>query len=125
VLASELAWDAILSSVPKLPPRPRGAGDPAGRRSARKNSRTLWIPGGGELTVGVDGGSLTAEFNGNGRIYFDAGRTYRLNAAQSGLFVVESAARDIVRFDESEGRITGLTLNPGPWAVRAVRLPAE
>ena len=40
-------------------------------------------------------------------------------AARDGLFVIESEAQDVVRFDESGGRVTGLILNPGPWAIRA------
>lgn len=58
--------------------------------------------------------------NGNGRIFFDKNRTYRLTAATDGLFILESPARDVVKFDVTGGRVNGLTLNPGSWAMRAV-----
>ena len=54
-------------------------------------------------------------------MYFENGRKYRLAVAEGGLFIVESPARDIVRFEDSNGRITGLTMNPGPWPVQAKR----
>jgi hypothetical protein len=56
---------------------------------------------------------------GNGRIFFDKDRKYRLTPAEHGLFIIESQARDVVRFEEGVGRITGLTLNPGPWSMSA------
>jgi hypothetical protein len=64
-------------------------------------------------------GSLNARLEGDGRIYFDKERKYRLTAAKGGLFIIESPARDVIRFDELAGRVTGLTLNPGSWAVSA------
>jgi len=121
VLASELAWDAILSSVPELPPEPALRDVQPDGTKVRHLVGTYVFPGGGELTVGFDAGSLRASFKGNGRIYFDKDRTYRLAAAENGVWVLDSAARDVVQFDESKGRVSGLTLNPGPWANRAMR----
>ena len=121
VLASELAWDAILSSVPPLPPTPVASKTKPDPNALAKFRGSYGFYGGGELVVGLDAGTLSAEFKGKGRIYFDPGRTYRLAAAQDGSFVLESAARDVVRFDGSDGTITGLTMNPGPWAIRAAR----
>ena len=54
-------------------------------------------------------------------MYFENGKKYLLAAAIGGLFIVESPARDIIRFEESSGRITGLTINPGPWPAQAKR----
>jgi hypothetical protein len=122
VLASELAWDAVLSAVPPLPPTPRALDSRPDPEALAKFRGHYGFHGGGELTIGFDRGTLTAEFKGNGRMYFDADKPYRMTAAQDGLFVLESAAKDVVRFEESEGRITGLTVNPGPWAARATRL---
>jgi L-aminopeptidase/D-esterase-like protein len=121
VLASELAWDAILSSVPDLPVPPTPLNTPPGADELRIYSGVYEFPGGGELTVSVDTESLTASFNGDGRIYFDEGRAYRMTGAGNGFFIFESPARDVVRFEESGGRITGLTINPGPWPVHATR----
>ncbi len=33
-------------------------------------------------------------------------------AANDGLFIIESPARDVVKFDQLAGRVTGLTFNP-------------
>ena len=119
VLASELAWDAVLSSVPELPAEPAPLGTKLRNEQLRKLSGTYELDGGNELTIKTDSGSLSAALKGNGRIYFDKDKTYRLTPAANGLFIIESPARDVVRFDESGGRISGLTLNPGPWAISA------
>jgi 6-aminohexanoate-oligomer endohydrolase len=119
VLASELAWDAILSSVPDLPAEPAPLGTKLRDDQLRRYAGTYEFYGGNELTIKLESGSLHAALKGDGRIYFDKNRTYRLTAAADGLFIIESPARDVVRFDESGGQITGLTLNPGPWAINA------
>jgi len=119
VLASELAWDAILSSIPEIPaaPIPLQAQPNVGTLS--KYSGTYEFYGGTELTVTAEAGVLNAVLKGNGRIYFDKDRKYRLTAAQDGLFIIEAPARDVVGFEESGGRVTGLTLNPGSWPIHA------
>jgi hypothetical protein len=119
VLASELAWDAILSSTPDLPAAPSPLQNQPNADRLRRYAGTYEFYGGNELTVSVVSGSLSAMLKGNGRIYFDKDRKYRLTAAADGLFIIESAARDVVRFEESGGRITGLTMNPGPWLMHA------
>ena len=119
VAASELAWDAVLSSVPDLPP----AASPLKTRPdadlLKKYTGVFGFYGGGELTVALENGSLVAVFSGNGRIYFDKERKYQITAAENGLFIIEAPARDVLKFDEASGRITGLTLNPGPWSINA------
>ena len=122
VVASELAWDAVLSSVPKLPPTPTLLTPQPSSKEIQKCAGTYEFYGGGKLSVHVDDGHLTAVFGGNGRIYFDDGKEYRLDAAEGGLFVIDSPARDVIRFEESNGQITELTINPGTWAVSGKRL---
>ena len=119
VVASELAWDAVLSSVPEIAtaPVPQPRQPDAG--TLRRYAGTYTLYGGTTLTVGVDAGQLNLTASGNGRIYFDPDRTYRLVAVGGGSFMLDSPARDVIRFDDSGGRITGLTLNPGPWAIQA------
>ena len=121
VLASELAWDAVLSSVPDVPAAPALRRNNPVADELGTYSGTYEFFGGGELTVSVEEGSLTAVFKGDGRIYFDDGRKYRIAAVENGLFKIESSAGDVVRFEEAGGRITGLTLNPGPWPVHTTR----
>jgi len=119
VLASELAWDAVLSSIPDVPAPPAPLGTKPRDDQLRRYSGTYELYGGNELTVKLEAGFLDAALKGNGRIYFDKDRKYRLTPADNGLFIIESPARDVVRFEEAGGRITGLTVNPGPWAIHA------
>lgn len=119
VIASELAWDAVLSSLPEVAPAPALLDRQPASDKLRKYAGTYELYGGSELSVIVDAGFLAATLKGDGRAYFDANRKYRLRAAANRDFVVDSPAGDVVRFVESAGRVTGLTLNPGPWAISA------
>jgi len=119
VLASELAWDAVLSSTPELPARPKLLSTQPDPDDLRRFSGTYEFHGGNVLEISLEAGSLMATSKGNGRIYFDKGRKYWLSAAEGGLFIIESPAQDVLRFDESDRQIVGLTLNPGPWSNHA------
>ena len=119
VLASELAWDAVLSSVPELPVAPTLLSTQPDADVLRKLSGTYQFHGGNDLEITFEDGSLRATAKGNGRIYFDKDRKYRLSAAEGGLFIIESPARDVIRFDVVNRRVAGLTLNPGPWSIHA------
>lgn len=119
VAASELAWDAVLSSLPEVSPTPAPLERQPASDKLRKYVGTYELYGGSELSVSVDAGFLTATLKGNGRVYFDANRKYRLIAAANGDFVADSPAGDVIRFVESGGRVTGLTMNPGLWAISA------
>jgi L-aminopeptidase/D-esterase-like protein len=122
-LASELAWDAVLSSLPDLPP-PRGPGPaqiPLTSLAQLEFTGTYAFPDGGTLTVAPDSGGLTATFSGNGRIYFDQARLYRLTPIGPDLVLVDAPAQDVIRFDRGAAGIAGITLNPGPWSQRAAR----
>ncbi len=119
VVASELAWDAILSSVPSVPDAPVPAKTKPTADQLEKYVGIYEFYGGSKLSISIEQGSLTATFKGNGRIYFDNDRKYQLTPAQNGLFVIDSVARDVLRFDNLDGVITGLTMNPGPWAIGA------
>jgi L-aminopeptidase/D-esterase-like protein len=121
VVASELAWDAVLSSTPEIPPSPQPLATQPTIDVLRKYAGVYEFYGGTTLTVRVEGTSLVAEAEGNGRIYFDAKRKYRLAAAPDNQFIIESPARDILRFEDAGNQIVGVTLNPGPWLIRATR----
>lgn len=122
VLASEVAWDAVLSSVPTLPNPPSTAARPRDSSRLRDYAGEYEFPGGGLLVIRTDGTTASATFSGNGRIYFDGDRSYELIPAESDLFIVDGPARDAIRFDVEGGRVLGLILNPGPWALSAQRI---
>jgi len=119
VIASEMAWDAVISSVPDLPDAPPPLKIAPGADELRKYAGTYDFYGGSELSVRIESAILMATLKGNGRIYFDPDRQYKITPAENGLFVIESPAHDVIRFDESGGVVTGLTINPGPWPVGA------
>lgn len=121
VIASELAWDAVLASVPTIPERPKPLASKPDGRSMQRFEGIYEFYGGGRLVVTFERSSLAARFEGNGRIYFDKDKIYPITAAENGLFIVESPGREVLRFDEIGGDVTGLTMNPGPWALQAVR----
>lgn len=122
VVASEVAWDAVLSSVPELPSRPTTTGGALDVAALQRYVGTYEFPGGSSLTVTLDAGSLSALFSGDANIYFDDGRTYALTPAGPERFVVDAPAMDVVRFDARAGEFVGLTVNPGPWGVAARRV---
>lgn len=123
VIASELAWDAVLASVPQVPERPRPLISKPRPGTLQKLAGSYEFYGGGKLVFSTQDDSLSAKFDGNGRIYFDKDKAYPVSPAENGFFLIESPGREVLRFEESGGSITGLTMNPGPWAIRAVRKP--
>ena len=121
VIASELAWDAVLASLPNIPERPKLLVSKPDRDAMHKFEGSYEFYGGGKLLVSSEADSLVAKFDGNGRIYFGKDKTYRITPAENRLFIIESPGREVLRFDEIGGQLIGLTLNPGPSAIKAVR----
>lgn len=125
LIASELAWDAVLSSVPALPPLPALAGAAPDPATLAACVGTYAFAGDSRLTVTLDGDRLSARYAGAPTIYFGQDQALELLPAEGGLFLVEGRARDVLRFDRRGGAVTGLTLNPGPWEQPAERLAAD
>jgi len=122
VIASELAWDAVLSSVPALPELPQASSAAPAASLLGQYAGVYELPGGGRLSVSTNGTDLAATFSGQGRIYFNANQTYDLIPSSSNLFIVDAPARDVIRFEVAGEVIEGLTLNPGPWALTGRRI---
>jgi hypothetical protein len=65
---------------------------------------------------------LKAKCNKNAGIYFNKDQIYRLIPASDGQFIIETPAKDVIRFELTPKKtVTGLTVNPGPWHLEAVR----
>jgi hypothetical protein len=79
--------------------------------------------GGGQLTISENNNGLAAKFKGNGRIYFDENKEYRLKPATNGLFIIDAPSKDVIRFNQlKESSVaTSMTINPGPWHIEAKR----
>jgi len=120
-IASEVAWDAVLSSMPDLPATRGRTPIRLAATAQREFTGTFGFPGGGSLTVAPDSGGLGATFSGSGRIYFENARVYRLIPIGQDLFLVDAPAQDVIRFDRGAGQVVGITLNPGPWSQQASR----
>ena len=116
-IASEVAWDAVLASVPDLPaaaPTTRMALSPEIQRDI---AGVYQFPAGGTLTISAD---LTGVFTGIRRIYFDVGRRYTLTPVGPDRLLIEGSSRDVLQVERVNGQL-GLILNPGPWNQRASR----
>lgn len=121
VIVSEVAWDAILASVPAIPERPKPLTAKPRPETLQKFAGSYEFYGGGKLVVSGEADSLSAKFEGNGRMYFDKDKTYLITPAENGLFIIESPGREVLSFEEAAGKVTALSVNPGPWAIKALK----
>lgn len=114
-IASEVAWDAILASVP---PQDRILPTTPLQIAAANLDRfigTYEFPSGARVTVGRDGAELRTTLKGMGGLFFaDAGN--RLIAVGSSDFLIDGPRGDRVRFESKRGKAGALILNPGQWA---------
>ena len=123
VLASETEWDAILATAPALPP-------------AASHSDLTMTPAMADACIGRyefapgavseirrNGAGLEIEVTGQSSIYIPVGKWVSLALVASDEFELATPRADRLHIDrDAHGRIVGLTLNPGPWPVRARRL---
>jgi L-aminopeptidase/D-esterase-like protein len=123
VLAGELAWDAILSSVPALEVRPSPVATPLPADSlARYVGAYEFAPGVVAEVIAGDSG-LVIRAPERSSLYLPAGSTLSLVPAGNGVFLLDSERMDVLRFDAGRsGNITAITINPGRWPVSARRL---
>jgi L-aminopeptidase/D-esterase-like protein len=123
VLASEVAWDAVLSSVPELDPidKKTAPADPtlfaacAGRYAFRPQTT---------LTISSQGGQIWGEADGDHAVYaFRWKQKEELALNSSGDVMVKSSPETRLRFvKDGTGKVTGLILNPGHWPLPARRV---
>jgi len=122
-LASEVMWDAVLASVPDvqvLPAKSSARVPPtscAGRYAFAPNAAMTVEPTGGQrVALRVAGArSLYERVPGDG---------WEIDLEPDGSFVLDEPFLRAGRFHaDSEGRVTDLQLNPGPWTQRGRRVP--
>jgi L-aminopeptidase/D-esterase-like protein len=123
-LASETAWDAILATAPVMSTlSARTNADPA---HAALQSYV------GRYTLARDviaeihwqGNDLAISVAGRDSLYLPADKPITLKPWATEEFVLDTARGDLLRFDhDAHGRVAGFTINPGPWPIRAQRLP--
>jgi hypothetical protein len=124
VLASEIAWDAVLSSVPALDPVDRRTLPGDASLFAACAGRYEFAEG---ITIAVshEQDRIWAEADGKSPLpWFALKRKEELLLNTSGDLIVKSQPTNRLRFvKNSAGQVTGLILNPGHWPVPANRLP--
>jgi L-aminopeptidase/D-esterase-like protein len=121
LIAGELAWDAILSSVPTLDPpvrRAQIAPDPA---ALDRYAGDYDFGSGISVTIKRDGERLLAQVK-NGELDYVPTKATAAPISPN-TFEIESERRDILRFDEDPANgVVGLTVNPGQWPLSARRV---
>jgi L-aminopeptidase/D-esterase-like protein len=123
-LASEAAWDAILSSPPALPAeRTRIEITPTAAMLDADAGWYEFAPGAiAELRRG--GSHLEIKVTGQDSLYLPVDAWVSLKAVGDDEFELATPRADRLRLDrDAHGRLVGLTLDPGPWPIRARRLP--
>jgi 6-aminohexanoate-oligomer endohydrolase len=124
LLASETAWDAILASVPPLPPiLPRTDVTLTSAMADACIGRYDFAPG-AIAELRRNGAGLEIEVAGRNSLYIPVGKWVSLTLVASDEFELATPRADRLHIDrDAHGRIIGLTINPGPWPVHARRLP--
>lgn len=119
-IASEVAWDAILASVP-----PQDSVRPTTPIHVAESeldamAGSYEFPSGALLTVRREDDQLRTTITGSGGMFFvGTGNTLVPVAARE--FLVDGPRGDHVLFEPRSGRVTTMVLNPGQWAQRARR----
>jgi L-aminopeptidase/D-esterase-like protein len=123
-LASETAWDAILATAPVMPS--------LSARSATLPTRATLQSYVGRYTLAPDvtadvhwqDNELAISVAGRDSLYLPADKAVVLKPWAAEEFALATVRADHVRFDrDARGRISGFSINPGPWPIRAQRLP--
>jgi hypothetical protein len=123
VLAGELAWDAILSSVPALEARPSPVERSLPADSLQRYAGDYEFAEGVVARVLAEDSRLSIEAPERPSLYLPALSTLSLIPAENGDFLIDSERKDVLRFTvDSDGAITGMTINPGRWPVSARRV---
>jgi hypothetical protein len=120
-LASDVAWDAVLASVPRLPEP--GPNEPVVWSSQKLDAAvgeyrlSLWD----SMQIKRDGDRLVAHGPKTGNPYFPSEKSVALIPVSDDELLLEGKHRYRIQLHSQEGRVSGLTLEPGPWAIPAVR----
>jgi L-aminopeptidase/D-esterase-like protein len=122
-LASETAWDAVLASAPVLP-----AVAPPLKITLTTAQLDAYV-GRYEFAPGAiaeirrAGSGLEIDVPGRDSLYLPADHWETLMPAGTDEFELGTPRADRLHLDrDARGRIVGLTIDPGPWPVRARRI---
>ena len=123
VLASEVAWDAVLASVPELPDP--GPVEPITWSAAQLDAAvgkyrfSPWST----IRLEREGDALVALGPETPNLYFPSdAASIRLVPVSPDELVMDTERAYRIKIDSDEQGVTGLTLEPGPWAKPATRV---
>jgi L-aminopeptidase/D-esterase-like protein len=122
VLGAEVAWNAVLASVPSLPES--GPTDPVQWTPEQLNAVvgeyrfSRWAP----LRIRRVDDALQATGADVDNLYFPVGQPVALTPVSTSELLVEGERGYRLRLEREAGEIIALTLEPGPWGQRAVRV---
>lgn len=120
-IASEVAWDAILASVPPQDPARPTVPIQVSLAELDRLAGTYEFPSGARVMVKRDGARLRTILTGMGGLFFGKDGNFLVPVAPRE-YLIEGPRGDRLRFDFNRGRATAMTLNPGQWAQVAMRI---
>jgi hypothetical protein len=122
-IASDVAWDAVLSSIPDLDPVV--AATPATLNDAEYQQRfgTFDLGAGARVSIRRDGNRLLIESQQGAGIYVPRGQAVALEPVTKDLFLLDTNRRDRLQFiRRPDGSIEEIMINPGWWGIRGRRM---
>jgi L-aminopeptidase/D-esterase-like protein len=123
VIASDLAWDAVLASVPDPDPVLPTELIEAEREALNSFTGDYEFSPEATLEVRLDKDGLVGRVIGNGGIYFPNEEEFEMTAVGPSLFHLQTPRGGHIRFEGAANEINKLTLNPGQWSQSAHRKP--
>lgn len=124
ILASETAWDALLASLPRLPPKTPRTNIVLSPKELDSIVASYAFSPDAIAVVRRKGTALEIELTGHttSSSYLSVGKPVLLTPVATDEFEIAGPREDRLHIDrDAMGAIVGITLNPGPWAVHAVR----
>jgi len=119
VVAGEVAWDAVLASIPRPDPPAKTLVLRVAESRLQRFTGTYEFAPGVTATVTREGGQLFFEVS-KGSIYFPEKQRFEIDPISAWDFVMRNPKRTQIRFD-----VDGLTVNPGSWPLKAKRVNAS
>ncbi len=124
ILASETAWDALLASLPQVPPKIPRTNIVISPKELDSIIASYAFSPDAVAVIRRKGTALEIELSGHttSSDYLSVGKPVLLTPVAADEFEIAGPREDRLHIDRgAAGAIVGITLNPGPWAVHATR----
>lgn len=124
ILASETAWDALLASLPQLPPKTPRTNTVLSPKELDSIVASYAFSADAIAEVRRRGTALEIELTGHATSsdYLSVGKPALLTPVSTDEFEIAGPREDRLHIDrDAHGAIVGVTINPGLWPVHATR----